>query len=184
MIKYLRINAVDGLKLGIRNLIIDLETNKILSGIIDEFEDYKIISTVSIEDYAKKHNNIWAKVIDNGRYDLLNENNEIVSSVQGYVPEWVDARYNCNEGFGDYIDFEISKDCIINTHDDIMNVNELFNLMIAEAINADNNYSKETILKNLNRLNIIKEKLKDPYYAEKLEQGIKILNEELKQWDG
>lgn len=183
MIKYLRINAVDGLELGIRDLIIDLETNKMLSGFIDEFEDYKMISTVSIEDYAKEHNGIWAKVVDNGRYDLLNENNEIVSSVQGYVPEWVDARYNCNEGFGDYIDFEISKDCFINTHDDIMNVNELFNLMIAEAISAESNYSKEAVLKNLGRLQIIRDKLKDPYYTEKIDKGIEILKNELKQWE-
>lgn len=113
MIKYLRINAVDPYEIGILDLVINLETNSIESGSIIKYKDYKEFEVIPIAEYCKKHNLIYAKVVDNGRYESLDENFNVISDIQSYVPEWINLKYNQHEGYGDYIDFKIDSNCKI-----------------------------------------------------------------------
>lgn len=51
------------------------------------------------------------KVCDDGVYKLLNENEEVVFSKSGYVPDILCPK---DEGFGDYIIMDINKEGIID----------------------------------------------------------------------
>lgn len=54
--------------------------------------------------------NIHYKVCDDGRYTLLDENEEVITSIDGYVPGVLDLY---KESFGDYIILKIDTDGII-----------------------------------------------------------------------
>lgn len=52
---------------------------------------------------------VWMKVVDMGYYTLLDENENILYELAGYVPDIVDY-FNNQEGYGDYIDLDIDYD--------------------------------------------------------------------------
>lgn len=50
------------------------------------------------------------KVVDCGKYRISDENDNTIAEYEGYVPELLSIK---EEGYGDYLEFEINKDCKI-----------------------------------------------------------------------
>lgn len=48
------------------------------------------------------------KIVDEGEYTLLDDKEEVIATYQGYVPECIGEG-----GYGDYLEFEIDRDCNI-----------------------------------------------------------------------
>ena len=48
------------------------------------------------------------KIVDEGEYTLLDDKEEVIVKYQGYVPECIGEG-----GYGDYLEFEIDRDCNI-----------------------------------------------------------------------
>lgn len=179
MIKYLRIYAIDPYEIGLQGLLINLDTDVIEDGKIVIYNDFKEVTVSPIQEYCQLKDRIFAKVVDNGKYELLDENRTVIESVQGYVPDWVDKRWNQNKGFGDYIDFKVDINCKLQTN---MNADQLTNLLVASLISADSNLTKEDRLKNIGRLCILRKRFSEKGDKEKylkyIDDGINLLIDE------
>lgn len=109
-VRYFKFSANDPSEVEFYNVVIDLVTDRLISGIMSagsENEDdwsvdiKKNISTLPNADFS-----IFAKVVDTGVYELLDENMNVLFKSEGYVPFLMDY-YNREEGFGDYIELLI-----------------------------------------------------------------------------
>lgn len=182
MEKYLRINAIDPYEIGLQGILINLDTNTIESGkiVLYDRNNFTKTETVDIKDYCKKFNNIWVKVVDNGRYETLDENFNVITNVQGYVPDWIDSRFNVNKGFGDYIDFRVDENCKLITNG--IKSEQLIST-ITKALMSPS--SENQCYEYIGRLYVIKNKLeksKKHNLVTIIDNGINKLINKLKQW--
>lgn len=111
-IRYLKINAEDPYECVFRDVIIDLVEDTLVSGTImfgsiEENEDrYTVNIRDGLDDLPNNDASIFAKVVDNGIYHLLDDEMNEVFVSEGYVPNLMDY-YNVEQGYGDYIDIRI-----------------------------------------------------------------------------
>lgn len=106
MVKYLKIvDANDG-DYVLRDCTIDLTDKTILGGTltVDAIVDPQ---DVWVGEYFKSGGFPLLKVVDRGRYELLDENFTTLYYYSGYVPQVIEKCLNCNPGWGDYIDFQL-----------------------------------------------------------------------------
>jgi len=61
------------------------------------------IATGCIREWPGVIHNFYMKVCDEGRYFLLGDNDEVLATKDGYVPNCIPGQY------GDYVDFKIDK---------------------------------------------------------------------------
>lgn len=107
-IQFLKIKGCDNVDdTFLNNCLIDLRSerhNCIVEGkwIDPSYE----IDLAEPTEYPLK---VWMKVVDMGYYTLLDENENILYELAGYVPDIVDY-FNNQEGYGDYIDLDIEYD--------------------------------------------------------------------------
>ena len=122
-IHYLKFTAEDS-ALRFYNVIIDLYTNSLVSGIItyDMPDDSKSIN-VENDIHSLKGIQLFAKPVDTGCYWLLDKDKNPVYKSYGYVPSIMEF-FNISEGFGDYIDLEI-----INIKKKLLKTNTLHNII-------------------------------------------------------
>ena len=175
---YLRISAVDPYKLGLQNILINLDTDTIESGTIIRYENMEEVDSSSIQEYVQFFDTIFAKVVDLGVYEIICDDMIIIRD-EGYVPDYVDEKYNQEPGYGDYIDFRIDINCKLMAKKE-----ELFNLLIASLISADNNYDQESRLKNIGKLTVLRSRFEnDPKRLDFIDKGIQLLQKEYEQWE-
>ena len=110
-IRYLKFTACDPWEAEFCDVVIDLENDTIVSGTIkigEENEDKRtiIVNKNGWENLEKSNYSIFAKVVDEGSYYLLDNDMKPVYECHGYVPSLMDY-YNCEPGYGDYIDIKI-----------------------------------------------------------------------------
>ena len=174
---YLRINAIDPTYIGLRDVLINLDTDRIESGTINLYKEGKEISS-SIQEYVQFYDTIFAKVVDLGVYEIIDD--DVIIRQEGYVPDWVDKKYNRSPGFGDYINFKIDINCKLMARSE-----ELINLMLASLISSENNYNLESCISNIGRLTVLKRRLEEKgetKYSDYIDEGIETLMRDLEQW--
>ena len=175
---YLRINAIDPTYIGLQDMLINLDTDRIESGIINLYKEGKEISS-SIQEYVQFYDTIFTKVRDLGIYEIIDDGNVIIKQ-EGYVPDWVDKKYNRSPGFGDYIDFKIDINCKLMARSE-----ELINLMLASLISSENNYDLESCISNIGRLTVLKKQFENKgitKYSDCIDKSIETLIRDLEQW--
>lgn len=175
---YLRINAVDPTYIGLQDVLINLDTDRIESGIINLYKEGKEISS-SIQEYVQFYDTIFAKVVDLGVYEIIDDDNVIIRQ-EGYVPDWIDEKYNQKPGFEDYIDFKIDINCKLMARSE-----ELINLMLASLISSENNCDLESCISNIGRLTVLKKQFENKgvtKYSEYIDKSIETLMRDMEQW--
>jgi len=111
-IHYLRFSAQDPYEAEFYDVVIDLTTDCIISGIIKigEYDSKSPRLTINaskgFDNLVNSNHSIFAKVVDSGTYQLLDDKMNAIYEHEGYVPKLMDY-YNNNEGFGDYIDLTV-----------------------------------------------------------------------------
>ena len=109
-VRYLRFSANDPWECRFQDVVIDLVTDKLISGIIaagSENEDtWSVYVKNGFDTLPNSDCSIFAKVVDTGIYELLDENHNVLFKSEGYVPFLMDY-YNCRPGYGDYIELLI-----------------------------------------------------------------------------
>ena len=98
---YLRINAIDPTYIGLRDVLINLDTDRIESGTINLYKEGKEISS-SIQEYVQFYDTIFAKVVDLGIYEIIDNDNVIIRQ-EGYVPDFLGIN---SPAYGDDINFD------------------------------------------------------------------------------
>lgn len=153
-VRYLKFSAIDDYEAEFIDVVIDLVTDCIISGVIKIGEEDEDRLTINVpKDLDKLPNaeySIFAKVVDTGSYYLLDEDkNVLFKSVDYYVPSLMDY-YNGEPGFGDCIDLYIediktgklkhhgSNKISYNNHDDWKEVDEAENLYHKGMMDAFN----------------------------------------------
>lgn len=175
---YLRINAIDPTYIGLRDVLINLDTDRIESGTINLYKEGKEISS-SIQEYVQFYDTIFAKVVDLGVYEIIDNDNVIIRQ-EGYVPDWIDKKYNQEPGFGDYLYFKINVNCKLMARSE-----ELINLMLASLISSENNYDLESCISNIGRLTVLKKRFEEKgetKYSDCIDKSIETLMRDLEQW--
>ena len=82
------------------------------------------IETGTILDWPKGTTaKVHYKVCDDGEYTLLDENNNEIASIDGYVPDILDI----NEGYGDYIILDIDENGVIKNWNNKASLKEFEN---------------------------------------------------------
>ncbi len=142
-VKYLVFSADDPFTMSFKDIVINLESNKIVNGILTLGEDcdpYKESYRLNpcqeyidkLRPIANKNGilDLFAKVVDTGTYYLCDENIEELYVYPGYVPKLMDY-YNTSPGFGDYIEISINLNNEFElAHKDYTNI---FNYLEEEA---------------------------------------------------
>lgn len=109
-VRFLRFSADDPWECRFQDVVIDLVTDRLISGIIaagSENEDTWSVNVKNGFDTLPNSDcSIFAKVVDTGVYELLDENHNVVFKSEGYVPFLMDY-YNREPGYGDYIELFI-----------------------------------------------------------------------------
>ena len=110
-VKYLKFTACDPWEAEFHDVVINLEDDIIVSGIIKIGEENEDRTTIIVnkngwENLEKSDYSIFAKVVDEGSYYLLDNDMKPVYECHGYVPSLMDY-YNCEPGYGDCIDIKI-----------------------------------------------------------------------------
>ena len=175
---YLRINTIDPTYIGLQDALINLDTDCIESGTINLYKEGKEISS-SIQEYVQFYDTIFTKVVDLGVYEIIDDDSVIIRQ-EGYVPDWIDKKYNQESGFGDYIDFKIDINCKLMARSE-----ELINLMLASLISSDNNYDLESCISNIGRLTVLKKQFENKgvtKYSDYIDKGIETLMRDMEQW--
>lgn len=107
MSKYIKINAKDFGLIEFNNVILNIETGEWVDGMViiyegDEEINYKYSDIDKVND---REVNLFAKVVDTGTYELLDENMNPVKKLENfYVPKILE-RFNTSNGYGDYLEF-------------------------------------------------------------------------------
>lgn len=106
-VRYFKFSAEDPWEIKFTDIVIDLVTDCMISGIISSGRENDDKWSVDVEknlnELPNPNYSIFAKVVDTGVYWLLDENMQPVYKSEGYVPSLMDY-YNKNKGFGDYIE--------------------------------------------------------------------------------
>jgi hypothetical protein len=174
---YLRINAIDPTYIGLQDILINLDTDCIESGTINLYKEGKEISS-SIQEYVQFYDTIFTKVKDLGVYEIIDD--DVIIRQEGYVPDWVDKKYNQERGFGDYLYFKINVNCKLMARSE-----ELINLMLASLISSENNYDLESCISNIGRLTVLKRRFEEKgetKYSDCIDKSIETLMRDLEQW--
>lgn len=109
-VRYLKFNATDEHGPEFIDVIVDLSTNRVFSGTIKMNNDDDNTLRFIVNGRNKVGNlinpvyNVFAKVVDEGDYYLLDEEFTPLYRSEGYVPELMDY-FNNEPGYGDYIDW-------------------------------------------------------------------------------
>lgn len=105
-VRFLRFSADDPWECRFQDVVIDLTTDRLISGIIAASSENEDAWSVNVKNGFDTLPNpkcsIFAKVVDSGVYELLDENYNVLFKSEGYVPSLMDY-YNRTPGFGDYI---------------------------------------------------------------------------------
>ncbi len=106
-VRYLKFSAEDPWETKFQDVIIDLVTDRLISGIIcsgcENEDKWSIDINKDLANLPNPEYSIFAKVVDTGVYELLDEDLNPIFRSEGYVPSLMDF-YNCEEGFGDCIE--------------------------------------------------------------------------------
>ena len=113
-VRFLRFSANDPCECRFQDVVIDLVTDKLISGTISAGEENDDTWSVDVKNGFDTLPNpdcsIFAEVIDTGIYELLDENNNVIFKSEGYVPFLMNY-YNCESCYdnfhGDYIELLI-----------------------------------------------------------------------------
>jgi len=109
-VRFLRFSADDPWECRFQDVIIDLVDDCLVSGIIsagtESDDEWSINVKEGFDSLPNPNYSIFAKVVDTGIYELLDENHNVVFKSEGYVPSLMDY-YTRNPGFGDYIELFI-----------------------------------------------------------------------------
>ena len=112
-VHYLKFSAEDPCEIKFTDIVIDLVTDCIISGVISsgrENEDkWSIDIKKNLNELPNSKYSFFAKVVDTGVYWLLDENMHPVYKSESYVPSLMDY-YNCEPGYGDYIELSIDNE--------------------------------------------------------------------------
>ena len=109
-VRFLRFSADDPWECRFQDVVIDLVTDRLISGIIaagSESDDtWSVDVKNGFDTLPNSDCSIFAKVVDTGIYELLDENHNVVFKSEGYVPFLMDY-YNREPSYGDYIELLI-----------------------------------------------------------------------------
>ena len=109
-VRYFKFSAEDPWEIKFTDIVIDLVTDCMISGIIssgrENEEKWSVYINKNLNELPNPSYSFFAKVVDTGVYWLLDENMQPVYKSEGYVPSLMDY-YNRNKGFGDYIELLI-----------------------------------------------------------------------------
>ena len=109
-VRFLRFSANDLCECRFQDVVIDLVTDRLISGTISAGEENDDTWSVDVKNgfdtLPNSDCSIFAKVVDTGTYELLDENHNVVFKSEGYVPFLMDY-YNREPGYGDYIELLI-----------------------------------------------------------------------------
>lgn len=109
-VRYLKFSAIDSYEAEFIDVVIDLVTDCIISGVIKIGEEDEDRLTINVPNELDKLPNpdysIFAKVVDTGSYYLLDEDKNVLFKSEGYVPFLMDY-YNREPGYGDCIELLI-----------------------------------------------------------------------------
>ena len=114
-VRFLRFSADDPWECRFQDVVIDLTTDRLISGIIAASSENEDTWSVNVKNGFDTLPNpecaIFAKVVDSGIYELLDENYNVLFKSEGYVSFLMDY-YNRKPGFGDYIKLLIDNENI------------------------------------------------------------------------
>ena len=117
--RFLIINAVDEYEMGLRDVTIDLKTNKIVAGVVTLYDNGCATESIRVADLKNygdlKKIHLFLKVCDRGEYVLADCDKLPMFKLFGYVPDLFDF-INKEDGFGDYIDILVNNDCTIHNN--------------------------------------------------------------------
>ena len=113
-VRFLRFSANDPSECRFQDVVIDLVTDRLISGTISAGEENDDAWSVDVKNgfdtLPNPDRSIFAEVIDTGIYELLDENNNVIFKSEGCVPFLMNY-YNCEfcyDNFhGDYIELLI-----------------------------------------------------------------------------
>lgn len=109
-VRFLKFSADDPWECRFQDVVIDLVTDRLISGIIAAGSKSEDMWSVDVKNgfdtLPNSDFSIFAKVVDTGVYELLDEKHNVVFKSEGYVPFLMDY-YNREPGYGDYIELLI-----------------------------------------------------------------------------
>lgn len=109
-VRFLRFSADDPWECRFQDVVIDLVTDRLIGGVIaagsESDDDWSVDVKNGFDTLPNSDCSIFAKVVDTGIYELLDENYNVVFKSEGYVPFLMDY-YNREPGYGDCIELFI-----------------------------------------------------------------------------
>lgn len=180
-VRFLRFSADDPWECRFQDVVIDLTTDRLISGIISASSENEDTWSVNVKNgfdtLPNPECSIFAKVVDSGVYELLDENYNVLFKSEGYVPSLMDY-YNRKPGFGDYIKLLIDdentghlahsdkhKSSFYNENEWIhveqhpnlyeKGMNDAFNIML-KILTSDDKFKIETAINVINNFKNIK----------------------------
>lgn len=109
-VRFLRFSANDPWECIFQDVVIDLVTDRLIGGIIaagSENEDtWSVDVKNGFDTLPNSDCSIFAKVVDTGVYELLDDDHNVLFKSEGYVPFLMDY-YNRRPSYGDCIELLI-----------------------------------------------------------------------------